>query len=56
VINGNLSDLDTLSESVRNQTIKSLITLSKYLGYTRASKTDLTIMELKYLDLMLSAA
>jgi len=32
MINGNLRDLDTLSESVRNQTIKSLITLSKYWG------------------------
>jgi len=32
MINGNLRDLDTLSPSVRNQVIKCLISLSKYLG------------------------
>ena len=32
MINGNLRDIDTLSPSVRNQVIKCLISLSKYLG------------------------
>lgn len=41
MLNDNLSDLDVLSDSVRNQTIKSLIVLSKFLGIQKEFKRRL---------------
>ena len=40
-LSGNLRDLDVLTDSVRNQTIKSLICLSKFLGVHREFKRRL---------------
>jgi intergrase/recombinase len=41
MVNGNLRDLNTLSPSVRNQVIKCLISLSKYLGVPRQFRQKL---------------